>query len=146
MVDSISICFSSFEQEFASSLSLATKESELCEALRLEDLPDEVLIHVAKWLPRVSDIVQLSRLSQRFVPFGRDELLFHHFLLTKWALHPASAEERKAPDQTWKELTLDCESLIGSWHGHASQVRAKLFPGIRYIELSFSPLFMATLG
>lgn len=101
----------------------AAAESENYIPIKLDDLPDEILIHISKWLPRVSDIIQLSRLSQRFVALASDEVLFHNFLVTKWGMFPQRADERKRPNQSWKETTLDCELLIGSWHGHASQVR-----------------------
>lgn len=91
------------------------------ELLLLEHLPDEILIHVSKWLPRVSDIVQLSRVSRRFVPLAFDEALFKSFLLHKWGLIPAKALKKKQENQTWKELVLDSEILLGRWHGHANQ-------------------------
>eukprot|EP01122_Echinamoeba_exundans_P011505 TRINITY_DN458_c0_g1_i2.p1 TRINITY_DN458_c0_g1~~TRINITY_DN458_c0_g1_i2.p1 ORF type:complete len:449 (+),score=77.03 TRINITY_DN458_c0_g1_i2:38-1384(+) len=88
--------------------------------LKLDDLPDEILIHITKWLPRVADIVQLGRVSNRFVVLARDEALWHDFLITKWGLYPDRVA-LETEENTWKQLTLDFESLIGSWYGHASQ-------------------------
>jgi hypothetical protein len=95
---------------------------EIEQPLKLDDLPDEILIHVTKWLPRVADIVQLGRVSNRFVVLARDEALWHNFLITKWGLYPDRVE-LKTEENTWKQMTIDFESLIGSWYGHASQVR-----------------------